>query len=226
VIALARAPAGNGAEWISIREASALIGVSVATLRRWCDAGHVPVFTTPGGHRRFSRDAVLSLLPIGWETRPMAAEGTAAMTIIGGYRRVNRRTWELPEPLTTMDPHQRADLRRHGRDMVAALVDALDAPRPDEATQHARACVAAAACGRIAGECGMTLPQTLAVFVRFRAPFLHGLSAVCQRRALGGPAATALLERASNMIDRLLPAVVTGYESAADLGRQQGGTAS
>lgn len=214
-MALARGLSENGAEWISIREASALIGVSVATLRRWCDAGHVPVFTTPGGHRRFSRDAVLSLLPVGWETRPTAAEGPAAMTIVGGYRRANRRTWELPEPLTTIDPRQRAELRRHGREMVTALVDALDAPLLDEATQHARACVAAAACGRIAGECGMTLPQTLAVFVRFRAPFLHGLSAVCQRRGLAGPAATTLLERASNMIDRLLPAVVAGFEGAA-----------
>jgi excisionase family DNA binding protein len=200
---------------MSIREASALIGVSVATLRRWCDAGHVPVFTTPGGHRRFSRDAVLSLLPVGWETRPMAAEGTTAMTIVSGYRRVNRRMWELPQPLATIAPSERADLRRHGRDIVSALVDALDAPLLDEATQHARACVAAAACGRIAGETGMTLPQTLAVFMRFRAPFLHGLSALCYRRGLDGPAATALLERASNMMDRLLPSVVTGFESAA-----------
>src|SRR5512141_451801 len=196
---LARAPSLERPEWISIREASALIGISVATLRRWCDAGLVPVFTTPGGHRRFSRDAVLGLLPVGWEARPMAAEGTAAMTIIGGYRRAGRRTWELPEPLTTIDPGQRASLRRHGRDMVTALVDALDAPLRDEATQHARACVAAAACGRIAGDSGMTLSQTLAVFVHFRAPFLHGLSAVCRQRGLDGPAAATLLERASNM---------------------------
>ena len=49
-------------EWLTIRAASALVGVSVATLRRWCDAGLVRVFTTPGGHRRFSRAAVLELV--------------------------------------------------------------------------------------------------------------------------------------------------------------------
>ena len=217
--ALARAPAQDKTEWVSIREASALIGVSAATLRRWCDAGHVPVFTTPGGHRRFSRDAVLSLLPVSWETRSMTAHGTTTVDIVSGYRRVNRRTWELPRSLATISPSERSELARHGRLIVAALVDALDAPLLDEAAHHARACGAAAACGRIAGETGMTLQETLAVFVRFRAPFLHGLSAVCRRRGLDGPAATALLERASNMMDRLLPAVVTGFESTAAVAR-------
>jgi excisionase family DNA binding protein len=206
-------PDRGKAEWISIREASALIGVSVATLRRWCDAGHVPVFTTPGGHRRFSRDAVLSLLPVGWESPTATAEATTTTRIISGYRRVNRRTWELPEALAAMPARERAELRRHGRDIVAALVDGLDAPLLDEGLHHARARAAAAACGRIAGQTGMSLNDTLAVFVRYRAPFLHGLSAVCQRRGLDGSAATALLERASNLIDRLLPAVVAGFES-------------
>ncbi len=213
--ALAREPTQSKTEWISIREASALIGVSAATLRRWCDAGHVPVFTTPGGHRRFSRDAVLSLLPVEWETRSVTAERTTTLRIVSGYRRANRRAGDLPEPLATITPSERAEFRRHGRHIVATLVDALDAPLSDGEIDCARARSAAAACGRIAAETGLTLQETLAVFVRFRAPFLHGLSAACRRRDLDGPTATALLERASNMMDRLLPAVVTGFQSAA-----------
>jgi hypothetical protein len=204
VNALARAPAQGGPEWISIREASALIGVSVATLRRWCDAGHVPYSPPPGGIA--PRDAVLSLLPVGWKTRSVTANARTAVTIVSGYRRVNRRTWELPEPLATMTPGERAELRRHGRAMVAALVDALDAPLLAAPTHHARACEAAGACGRIAGENGMSLQETLAVFA-FRAPF-GTLSAVCAARSRW-PSRDCLLERASNMLDRLLPAVVT-----------------
>jgi excisionase family DNA binding protein len=30
--------------------------VSLATVRRWTDAGHVSCYRTPGGQRRFSRD--------------------------------------------------------------------------------------------------------------------------------------------------------------------------
>lgn len=39
--------------WLSLKEASELLGVHFTTLRRWADAGSVPCFRTPGGHRRF-----------------------------------------------------------------------------------------------------------------------------------------------------------------------------
>jgi excisionase family DNA binding protein len=36
-------------------EAARYLGVSLATIRRWTDAGHVSCYRTPGGQRRFSR---------------------------------------------------------------------------------------------------------------------------------------------------------------------------
>ncbi len=39
--------------WLTLGEASKLLGVHPATLRQWVDAGQVPSFRTPGGHRRF-----------------------------------------------------------------------------------------------------------------------------------------------------------------------------
>ena len=50
-------------EWLTLSEACALVGVSPATLRRWSDNGDIRTFTTPGGHRRFARSAILDLLP-------------------------------------------------------------------------------------------------------------------------------------------------------------------
>ena len=37
-------------------QAARYVGVSLATIRRWTDAGHVSCYRTPGGQRRFSRD--------------------------------------------------------------------------------------------------------------------------------------------------------------------------
>jgi glutamyl-tRNA reductase len=59
-------------EWLTVREACELIGVSPATLRRWSDNGEVTTFTTPGGHRRFARSAILGLLPASM-SEPMEA---------------------------------------------------------------------------------------------------------------------------------------------------------
>lgn len=51
-------------EWLTLQEACALMGVAPATLRRWSDNGAIKTFTTPGGHRRFARSALLALLPM------------------------------------------------------------------------------------------------------------------------------------------------------------------
>lgn len=42
-------------QWLSLSEASELIGVHPSTLRRWADAGTIHCTRTPGGHRRFRR---------------------------------------------------------------------------------------------------------------------------------------------------------------------------
>ncbi len=36
-------------------QAARYLGVSLATIRRWTDAGHIGCYRTPGGQRRFSR---------------------------------------------------------------------------------------------------------------------------------------------------------------------------
>ena len=36
-------------------QAALYLGVSLATIRRWTDAGHIACYRTPGGQRRFSR---------------------------------------------------------------------------------------------------------------------------------------------------------------------------
>lgn len=46
-------PAGR-AHWLSLKEASELLGIHFTTLRKWADEGQIRVFRTPGGHRRFS----------------------------------------------------------------------------------------------------------------------------------------------------------------------------
>jgi excisionase family DNA binding protein len=63
-------------------EAARYLGVSLATVRRWSNAGHLPGSRTPGGQRRFSRvqlDQFLASLDGGRRaTDPPAAGGRNA----------------------------------------------------------------------------------------------------------------------------------------------------
>jgi excisionase family DNA binding protein len=43
-------------------QAARYVGVSLATIRRWTDAGHIHCYRTPGGQRRFSRDQLDSFV--------------------------------------------------------------------------------------------------------------------------------------------------------------------
>lgn len=42
-------------EWISLKEAAAIIGVHPSTIRLWTDKGILPAQRTAGGHRRYKR---------------------------------------------------------------------------------------------------------------------------------------------------------------------------
>jgi len=51
--------------WLSVKDASALLGVDPSTLRRWSDAGKLPVVVTPGGHRRYAEADIRTLASEG-----------------------------------------------------------------------------------------------------------------------------------------------------------------
>ena len=59
-------------------QAARYLGVSLATIRRWTDSGHISCYRTPGGQRRFARaqldDFISSMHRDGPATRAQAAE--------------------------------------------------------------------------------------------------------------------------------------------------------
>ena len=108
-------------DWIGLAQASRLLGVSPGTLRRWSDAGRIRVFTTPGGHRRFSQAALSRLLPADRMKRPsLASAGLTSSRIVRSYRRARRGAEpELPWVLTLSD-EQRLIFRERGRLLAGA----------------------------------------------------------------------------------------------------------
>jgi excisionase family DNA binding protein len=63
-------------------QAALYLGVSLATIRRWTDAGHISCYRTPGGQRRFSRaqldEFISSMQDDGRPRRDAAAAGHGA----------------------------------------------------------------------------------------------------------------------------------------------------
>ena len=122
---------------MGLSEASQVLGVSPATLRRWSDAGRLRVFTTPGGHRRFSRDALERLLPADRSRRPsIGGAGLSPGRIARTYRRASRDAApELPWVLTLTD-EQRLQFRERGQLLAASVLQFLDATQADVTALH------------------------------------------------------------------------------------------
>src|SRR5215212_7430799 len=124
-------------DWMTLSEASRVLGVSAATLRRWSDSGRLTVYTTPGGHRRFSRRALERLLPADRTRRPsIGAAGLSPSRIARTYRRASRTVVpELPWVLTLSDD-QRLLFRERGHVLASSLLQHLDATRLESSEHH------------------------------------------------------------------------------------------
>jgi excisionase family DNA binding protein len=200
-------------DWISLSEASRVLGVSAATLRRWSDSGRLTVFTTPGGHRRFSREALERLLPADRTRRPsISAAGLTPSRIARTYRRASRAVApELPWVLTLTD-EQRVLFRERGHVLASSLLQYLDATQPESAAHHlAEASTSAQEYGRIAASLDLSLSQTVEGFLRFRAPFHTELAVAARRRGFDAAETSDLLQTAERAMDQLLVATMSGH---------------
>jgi excisionase family DNA binding protein len=68
-------PAGDGGRSCTTNEAAELLGISLQTVQRWMDRGHLRGWRTPGGHRRVEIASVHDLLA----TARQAEGGTASV---------------------------------------------------------------------------------------------------------------------------------------------------
>lgn len=200
-------------DWVGLSEASSVLGVSPATLRRWSDAGRLRVYTTPGGHRRFSRSALDRLLPADRSRRPsISGGGLTPGRISRTYRRAGRDVVpQLPWVLALTD-EQRLLFRERGHGLAARLLQHLDATQQEAAEHHlAEASESAEEYGVAAARLGLSLNQTVEGFLRFREPFHRELAVAARRRGFDTTETTDLLGAAERAMDRLLLATMTGH---------------
>jgi hypothetical protein len=109
-----------------------MLGIHPTTLRRWSDQGAVPVKITPGGHRRFLREDILTFVNqrhLPQRVNPGQVWGDYALV------ETRRRLIGNPEPrwLAVFRPEQRGEERELGRRLVSLIIQHISAPDDDQA---------------------------------------------------------------------------------------------
>lgn len=176
--------------WLSLGEACRLLAVNEATLRQWADNGHVPVYRTPGGHRRFRSSDVMALT--GSQSTRAQPGGDGAGTLEGSaLRRIRRRLHQ--EKVASQPWYQgveeegRGRMRLFGRRLLSLLAQE---PHNGQGGRRQRqdALDESNALGREYGaemaERGVPLSDTLEAFIFFRSLVMDSADAEHQGRIL------------------------------------------
>ena len=205
------------ATWLTLGEASRMLGVDPDTLRRWADNGKVDVFHTPGGHRRFLRTSIDAMLPRPRRPRrqSFSAMGEAPDRIAAEFLK------RVRSDLGDQDWHQRFDeaslrwFRERGRRMSELLLGYLDTVRRPGREQYL---VQAEALGREYGveakRRALSLGEATQAFLFFRARFLSEIGEVARRGSLESAQAAVLFEEADRSLDRVILALIAGHQNA------------
>src|SRR4051794_24845307 len=110
-------PAPEEGRWLSIDAACKLLGVDQSTLRRWSDSGKIPVFRTPGGHRRYSEDDLRALVR-GEQRRRRVSRSALTTRSMSAYEHDYLHQARLRPWYRAYDAGMLDELRPLGRRMV------------------------------------------------------------------------------------------------------------
>ncbi len=200
----------NETTYLSLSAASKLLGVHSATLRRWADAGVVPVYTTPGGHRRFARSDI-DALAARKQLSPQGLMHTWASKAMQHTRGEIAHNHHPPAWLASMSDEERANRRLIGQQLMGVVLRYVNSQDDDEAlldearrigTEYARS----------AQQIGMSLTESLEAALFFRDTLVESAMALPEEARVQPEDSARLLRRISRVLNVVQLAVAAGYE--------------
>lgn len=165
-------PPQEKSKWLTMRDACRLLDVNKATLRQWADNGHLRVYRTPGGHRRFLSEDVMSLTNTARTDAGRAPESEVEGSALRLIRRRLQGESVIRQPwYQSVQEDGRDRMRLFGRRMLTLLVH-----EPQVRRQRQEALAESNVLGREYGtemsEKGVSLKDTLEALVFFRSMVL------------------------------------------------------
>ena len=197
---------------VSIKRAAEILGVAQATLRQWSDAGKVPSFTTPGGHRRFFEEDIHSLTDARLRIPPQPA---LAQLLLGSHERYEalvRHCVAESHWFKSFDDGARRRFRILGTSMLSLVGAYLTGSRRERERTLAESREVAAEYGVEAARSGLSLSEATEAFLLFRTPVLESLTYWLRTLQSPGKEADAVLRHANRFMDQVLLTVASSHD--------------
>jgi excisionase family DNA binding protein len=210
------APVGGdpGGRWLSIEAACKLLGVDQSTLRRWSDSGKIPVYRTPGGHRRYAEDDLNAIMRGEPRQRRRMSRQILTTMSMSGYEhdylhQAHARPWYRAYDAQSLD-----ELRPLGRRMVDLTIryisgrgereEVLDESR--EIGRHY---------GQASARAGLSTADALEAFLFFRTPVIQAVTRYIEDENVSNRRAARITSELTHFMDEVLIATIAAHQHAS-----------
>jgi excisionase family DNA binding protein len=201
-------------EWLTLTEASRLLGVHPMTLRAWVDGGLIQAFRTPGGHRRLN---VAELRDFLNERR---AGPSRALTVNPDQTLQQVRAQMSAESMTRstwymrLNDSQRARQRELGQRLLGLLLQFVS--RGENADHFlSEGTALAREYGRVLAEADLNAGELARAFLFFRRTVVNAAYHPEGSSAQGDREGLRLLQRINTFMDELLIATLDAYDQVS-----------
>ncbi len=202
-------------EWLSLGQASRLLGVSHSTVRRWADAGEIRSYRTSGGHRRILNEDVRQFM-----AQTSQAAGTpdtdriSELAVARVKRRLSRRrqSHEM-DAFAGLEIASRERLRFIGRQLVDLFARFVSSrTRPERFIDDARGI--GGEYGRTLVGAGVTLTDAVMTFNALRRSLEETAAQLASEAQQGTEEAVEAMESILGLADSVLEGMAQVYEES------------
>lgn len=203
-------PETGTTRWLTIDEACRLLGVDQSTLRRWSDSGEVPVFRTPGGHRRYNEEDLRAI--IRGERRPrqrlssqMLADRSMSAYVPEYIRQAHQRPWYRAYSAEQID-----ELRALGRRLVDLAVRSINQRGNQDAILDEGRTIGRRY-GTLSARAGLSATDAVEAFLFFRYPVFQAVMRAIEEQGQTPRRAARIYRDMSHFLDQVLIATVAAH---------------
>lgn len=195
--------------WLSIDAACKLLGVDQSTLRRWSDSGKIPVFRTPGGHRRYNEDDLRALVRGEPRRRRVSRQVLTTMSM-SAYehdyiRQAQSRPWYRAYDQRTLD-----ELRPLGRRMVDLTIRYISS-RGERGDIIAESREIGHEYGCCSARVGLSTSEALEAFLFFRTPVVQAVTHYIEDKNVPTRRAARITSELTHFLDAVLIETVRAH---------------
>lgn len=201
--------------WLTLGAASAQLGVSQSTIRRWADAGEIRSYRTNGGHRRVLEEDLHAIVAnAGAAAATRDTDRISDIALARVKRRITRgRQGHSLDHFATMSPDAIDRLRMLGRQVVDLFARYIASDSKKERF-HEDARTIGREYGRslVAEHVGLT--AAVATFNSMRRSLEETASQIASEAGLSTEEAVEAVESTLGLADEMLEGMASVYESA------------